>query len=73
MMEGKGQRVGYVRVLTLHQNPERQLEDDRLDRTFMDKASGKDTQRPHLEAPLSFVREGDVVAVHSAVSFAGLV
>ena len=32
---------------------------------FTDKASGKDTQRPQLEALLSFVREGDTVVVHS--------
>jgi hypothetical protein len=32
---------------------------------FTDKASGKDTQRPELEALLAFVREGDTVVVHS--------
>jgi len=32
---------------------------------FTDKASGKDTKRPELEAMLSFVREGDTVVVHS--------
>lgn len=32
---------------------------------FTDKASGKDTKRPELDAMLSFVREGDTVVVHS--------
>jgi len=61
----KGQRIGYVRVSSLDQNPERQLENIQVDKTFIDKASGKDTQRPELEAMLSFVREGDTVVVHS--------
>ena len=32
---------------------------------FADQASGKDTQRPELDAMLSFVREGDTVVVPS--------
>jgi len=60
-----GQRVGYVRVSTLDQNPERQLDQIELDRIFTDKASGKDTSRPHLLDLLAFVREGDTVVVHS--------
>jgi len=61
----KGQRIGYVRVSSFDQNPERQLEQVQVDRIFTDKASGKDTQRPQLEALLSFVRDGDTVVVHS--------
>lgn len=60
-----GQRIGYVRVSSFDQNPERQLEQVQIDRVFTDKASGKDTQRPELDALLSFVREGDTVVVHS--------
>ncbi len=41
------------------------MEGIRLDRIFTDKASGKDTKRPQLEAMMEFVREGDVVVVHS--------
>ena len=61
----KVQRVGYVRVSSLDQNEQRQLEGVELDRTFTDKASGKDTNRPQLQAMLTFVREGDTVVVHS--------
>jgi DNA invertase Pin-like site-specific DNA recombinase len=61
----KGQRIGYVRVSSLDQNPERQLEQAQVDRVFTDKASGKDTQRPELDSLLTFVREGDTVVVHS--------
>ena len=60
-----GQRIGYVRVSSFDQNPERQLEHVPVDRLFTDKASGKDTRRPELERLLTFVRDGDTVVVHS--------
>ena len=60
-----GQRIGYVRVSSVEQNTDRQLDGLELARTFTDKASGKDTQRPELEQLLKFVREGDTVVVHS--------
>jgi DNA invertase Pin-like site-specific DNA recombinase len=60
-----GQRIGYVRVSSFDQNPERELEQVSVNRLFTDKASGKDTQRPELERLLAFVREGDTVVVHS--------
>lgn len=56
-----GQRIGYVRVSSVEQNTDRQLEGQELARTFTDKASGKDTQRPELEQLLKFVREGVTV------------
>lgn len=58
-------RVGYVRVSSVDQNTERQLEHIRVDRTFTDKASGKDVHRPELEALVAFLRPGDTVVVHS--------
>ena len=60
-----GQRIGYIRVSTFGQNPERQLENVDVDRIYSDKASGKDVHRPQLEALVDFVREGDTVVVHS--------
>jgi len=60
-----GQRVGYTRVSSLDQNLDRQLDGIALDKTFADSVSGKDTQRPQLEALLGFVRDGDTVIVHS--------
>ncbi|MFM0141280.1 recombinase family protein [Paraburkholderia sp. RL18-085-BIA-A] len=61
----KGQRIGYVRVSTVDQNPERQLDGLALDKVFTDKASGKDTQRPQLQMAHDYVREGDTLVVHS--------
>ncbi|HEY7348128.1 MAG TPA: recombinase family protein [Ktedonobacterales bacterium] len=60
-----GQRIGYVRVSSIDQNTGRQLEGVQVDRTFTDKVSGKDTNRPKLQEMLEFVREGDTVVVHS--------
>ena len=60
-----GQRIGYIRVSTIDQNVDRQLEGIKVDKTFIDKASGKDTKRPQLELLMSFVRTGDTVIVHS--------
>jgi DNA invertase Pin-like site-specific DNA recombinase len=60
-----GQRIGYIRVSTYDQNPERQLENINLDRIYSDKASGKDVQRPQLQALLDFIREGDTMMVRS--------
>ena len=60
-----GQRIGYVRVSTLDQNGQRQLDGLVLDRVFTDKASGRDTDRPELTELLRFARDGDTVVVHS--------
>jgi DNA invertase Pin-like site-specific DNA recombinase len=66
----KCQQVGYLRVSSLDQNEVRQLEGLALDKTFTDKASGKDVKRPQLEAMQSFVREGDTVFCHSMARLA---
>lgn len=57
-------KVGYVRVSTVDQNTERQLDGITLDKVFTDKCSGKDTNRPQLNSLLEYVREGDEVHVH---------
>lgn len=64
----KGHLVGYIRVSTIDQNTSRQEEQlagFQLDRTFIDKASGKDTARPQLQEALKHCREGDKLIVHS--------
>jgi DNA invertase Pin-like site-specific DNA recombinase len=64
-LKDKGQHIGYIRVSSFDQNPERQLQDILLDKIFIDKASGKDVNRPELDALKTFAREGDTVIVHS--------
>jgi DNA invertase Pin-like site-specific DNA recombinase len=60
-----GQRLGYVRVSSIAQNTDRQLEGVELDEKFEDKVSGKDLNRPQLEALLKHARKGDTVYCHS--------
>lgn len=62
---GKGEKVGYVRVSSFDQNPERQLENIKLDKVYTDKASGKDVNRPKLQELIDYVRDGDTVVIHS--------
>ncbi|MCU1223615.1 MAG: putative resolvase [Edaphobacter sp.] len=62
---GTGQVVGYIRVSSTLQNTERQLDGVDVERTFEDKVSGKDTDRPALQEMLAYVRRGDTVKVHS--------
>ncbi|HAR64060.1 MAG TPA: hypothetical protein DF296_07325 [Candidatus Margulisbacteria bacterium] len=61
----KGQNIGYIRVSTVEQKPDRQLDGISLDKVFIDKVSGKDTNRPELSSMMQFVREGDTIFVHS--------
>ncbi|BDC38938.1 recombinase family protein [Paraburkholderia terrae] len=60
-----GKQIGYVRVSSVDQNTDRQLDTVKLDKTFTDKASGKDTNRPQLAACLDYCRDGDTLHVHS--------
>lgn len=60
-----GKRIGYIRVSTADQNPERQLENIPLDKKFIDYASAKCTNRPQLQLMIDFVREDDIIIVHS--------
>ena len=66
----KGQKVGYVRVSSVEQNTGRQLEGTEVDRIFVDRASGKNTDRPKFQEMLNYVREGDRVIVQSMDRFA---
>lgn len=61
-------RVGYVRCSTIEQNEARQLkmmEEQKVEKIFTDKASGKNTERESFKAMMTFIREGDTVIVES--------
>ena len=60
-----GQRVGYIRVSSVDQHPDRQLADVLCDRVFTDRVSGRSIDRPQLDALLHYVREDVTVVVHS--------
>ncbi len=59
-----------MRVSSVEQNTGRQLEGIEVDRIFVDRASGKNTDRPKFQEMLNYVREGDRVIVHSMDRFA---
>ncbi len=66
-------KVGYVRVSTVDQNTARQeeiMERYGVERTFSDKQSGKDMDRPELKKMMEFVRDEDCVIVESISRFA---
>lgn len=61
-------KIGYARVSTRDQNLERQLttlSQAGVDKIFQEKISGKDTQRPQLQAMLRYIRDDDEVVVLS--------
>lgn len=62
-----GQRVAYIRVSSVDQNPARQLEAvGECDEFFVEKQSGKSAgDRPQLAALIRHVRRGDLVVVAS--------
>jgi DNA invertase Pin-like site-specific DNA recombinase len=64
----QGQRIGYIRVSSFDQHPDRQrehLDQVGVDRVFIDAVSGKTLRRPGLDALLAFAREGDTIVVAS--------
>ena len=66
-------KIGYIRVSTAEQNTIRQeilMEELGVDEIFIDKASGKNMDRPQLKAMMSYVRKGDTVIVESISRFA---
>lgn len=61
-------KIGYIRVSTADQNPERQrteLEAVGVEEIYEDRVSGKNLDRPQLQEMLAFIRKGDTVVVHS--------
>ncbi|WP_404420058.1 recombinase family protein [Marinospirillum sp.] len=60
-----GQHLAYIRVSSVDQNTDRQLDGMEFDERFTDKVSGKDTNRPALTECLRHARKGDTLHVHS--------
>ena len=65
-------QVGYIRISTVGQNTARQeilMRELGVEKVFIDRMSGKNTDRPELKAMMSFVRFGDTVVVESISRF----
>jgi DNA invertase Pin-like site-specific DNA recombinase len=59
-------KIGYVRISSADQNEARQLEafkDLALYKIFVDKLSGKDTNRPMLQKMLAYATSGDTIYI----------
>jgi DNA invertase Pin-like site-specific DNA recombinase len=61
-------KIGYIRVSTFEQNTDRQefaLSEIGMNRLYIEKISGKTTNRPELKKMLEYVREGDILYIES--------
>lgn len=66
-------QVGYIRISTAGQNTARQevlMRELGVEMVFIDRMSGKNTDRPELKKMMAFVRQGDTVVVESISRFA---
>lgn len=66
-------KIGYVRVSTKDQNTIRQeilMKELEVEKVYIEKVSGKNTNRPQLKEMLDYIREGDTVIVESISRFA---
>lgn len=66
-------KIGYVRVSTQEQNTLRQevlMRELGVDEVYIDRASGKNADRPELKKLMEYVRQGDTVIVESISRFA---
>lgn len=59
--------IAYVRVSTVEQNEDRQIEGlkkHNIEKWYTEKVSAKDTKRPQLQDMLDYAREGDTIFIH---------
>ena len=66
-------KIGYIRVSTQGQNTIRQevlMKSLGVDEVYIDRISGKNTNRPELQKMMEYVRKGDTVIVESISRFA---
>ncbi len=67
-------KIGYIRVSTQEQNTIRQevlMRELGVDEVYIDRMSGKNTNRPELQRMMEYVRRGDTVIVESISRFRG--
>ncbi|MCM1234299.1 MAG: recombinase family protein [Ruminococcus flavefaciens] len=60
-------QIAYIRVSTVEQNEQRQveaMEKYQIEKWFVEKVSAKDINRPKLQEMLDYAREGDTIHIH---------
>lgn len=75
LIENRGDnlKIGYIRISTTDQNTARQevlMKELGVEQVYIDRMSGKNTDRPELKRMINYVREGDTVIVESISRFA---
>ena len=68
-------KIGYVRVSSTDQNTARQeelMERLGVDKVYIEKVSGKNTDRPELQKMMNFLREGDELIVEAYPDLQGI-
>ena len=58
--------IAYIRVSTIDQNEARQkeaLQNYNIDKWYIEKISGKNTDRPEFKNMMEYVREGDTIYI----------
>lgn len=66
-------KIGYIRISTTDQNTARQevmMKELGVEQVYIDRISGKNTNRPELTKMMNYVRQGDTVIVESISRFA---
>lgn len=67
VLKGNNMNIAYVRVSSVDQNEARQREaliKYNIEKWYVEKVSGKNTNRVQLQAMLEFAREGDTIYIH---------
>ena len=66
-------KIGYIRISSADQNTARQevlMQELGVEHVYIDRMSGKNTDRPELKRMMNYVRDGDTVIVESISRFA---
>lgn len=61
-------KIGYIRVSTVEQNTDRQeiaLSELGIQKLFIEKVSGKNTERPQFKKMMEYIRDGDILYIES--------
>lgn len=69
----KTMKIGYIRISSADQNTARQevlMQELGVEHVYIDRMSGKNTDRPELKRMMNYVRDGDTVIVESISRFA---
>ena len=65
-------KIGYIRCSSSDQNTARQevlMQELGVEQVYIDRMSGKNTDRPELQRMMNYVREGDTVTIEDTLEY----